>query len=76
MEYPTNIERYNVDYSLKNYTFENGDSTILNSIPLENYEHLRSPNTDIEVYDPISGETLILFFEKRSKSTTTQLQNR
>ena len=73
---PTNTERYGIDYCLKNYTFNNADSSILETIPLHEYEHLRSNDTDVEIFDPVSGQTLILFFEKRTKSATDKLQNR
>jgi hypothetical protein len=32
---PTNIQRYQDDYELKNYDFEDGDSSVLNSIDLD-----------------------------------------
>ena len=41
---PTNIERYQLDYELKDYTFVNGDSSILTLIKMEQYEHLRLKN--------------------------------
>ena len=46
---PTNIERYQDDYELKNYNFVEGDSSILNSIDLDEYESMRQMNHDVEV---------------------------
>lgn len=74
-ELPTNIERYGIDYKLKDYSFTSGDSTILESIPLEQYESMRSNESDVEIFDPISGQTLILFHEKKSKSSANQTLN-
>ena len=58
---PTNIERYQVDYELKDYTFVNGDSSILTLINLEQYEHLRLQNQDVEISDDSTEKIIILF---------------
>ncbi len=71
VEYPTNIERYGIDYELKDYSFQNGDSTILNTINLDHYDHLRNPNHYVEVLDPSTGLTIILYHEKRSRESFT-----
>lgn len=65
---PTNIERYGVDYELKNYTFTSEDSTILNQLDLKQFEEFRNPSENIEINDPSSGLTIILFFEKHSSN--------
>ncbi|MBL1279175.1 MAG: hypothetical protein COA33_002840 [Fluviicola sp.] len=62
---PSNIERYGVDYELKDYVFVNGDSSILNLLDIEYIEYLRSETQNIEVIDATSGVTIILFFEKK-----------
>jgi hypothetical protein len=58
---PTNIERYQLDYELKDYTFVNGDSSILTLINLEQYEHLRLQNQDVEISDDSTEKIIILF---------------
>ncbi len=70
---PTNVERYGVDYELKDYVFQNGDSTILNSINLDYLEQFRLQDSNLDVSDPNTGLIVTLFFERR-KSTPTTLQ--
>ena len=67
----SNIERYNIDYALKDYIFQNGDSTILNSLDLEYLEHYRLPDSDIDVTEPNTGLTVTLFYEKRKPTPST-----
>ena len=61
----SNIDRYGVEYILKNYSFPPGDSTILNQLDLEAAETHRSMTENIEHFDVVTGLTLILFFEKK-----------
>ncbi|MFT6981343.1 MAG: hypothetical protein ACJAUD_000106 [Crocinitomicaceae bacterium] len=61
---PNNIERYGVDYELKDYTFSEVESTLINEIDLNALEHLRSQDHDIEVTDPGSGLIVILYYKK------------
>lgn len=68
-EIPSNVERYNVDYTLKNYVFVNGDSTILEQIDLASIEHLRSATENVELLDNNTGEIIILFYSKRKPTT-------
>jgi hypothetical protein len=58
---PSNIERYQDDYELKNYTFVDGDSSILNSIQLDEYESLRQMDQNIEIDLTDLNQTLILY---------------
>lgn len=60
----SNIERYNVDYKIINYTCVNGDSTILNHINLDELESHRSTTEDVQVIDPNTGFEIILFHKK------------
>ncbi len=63
---PTNIERYKVDYELKDYNFINGDSTILMQLNLKEIESFRniSGNENIEIKDPNTGLIIILYPNK------------
>jgi hypothetical protein len=58
---PTNKERYKDDYELKNFIFIDGDSSILNSIDLTQYESFRQKNQDVEIELNSLQTTLILF---------------
>lgn len=62
----SNISRYDVDYALKDYIFVNGDSTILESIDLSLIENQRLNNEDVEVIDPTTGLTIILFHKPKN----------
>mmetsp|Transcript_36869 Transcript_36869/g.48436 ORF Transcript_36869/g.48436 Transcript_36869/m.48436 type:complete len:110 (-) Transcript_36869:1375-1704(-) len=66
---PTHVERYGVDYTLKDYTFT-GDSTILESIDLDYLEQFRLATQDIEVVDTNTGLTVVLFYRKHTGKTT------
>lgn len=67
----SNIERYNIDYTLKDYTFSNSDSTILNQIDLTHLENFRSEDHNVEVEDPSTGLIVILFYQKKVNSNST-----
>jgi hypothetical protein len=58
---PTNIQRYQDDYELKNYDFEDGDSSVLNSIDLKQYESFRQLNENVEIVLDFIHTTLILY---------------
>jgi len=72
---PTNIQRYQDDYELKNYTFVDGDSSILNSIQLDEYESLRQMDQNIEIDIALNGipQKLIIYAIRnvRKKNTLT-----
>lgn len=72
---PTNTERYNSDYLLKDYAFVNGDSTILEQIDLAAIEHLRSDSENIEVLDANTGLVVILFHQKSPSSISDTDKN-
>jgi len=67
---PNNVERYGTDYELKDYTFSEADSTLINEIDLNALEHLRAQDHDIEVTDPGSGLIVILYYKKRERNAT------
>ena len=64
----SHIDRYKEDYELKDYSFENGDSTILNHLDLDNLEPLRPSSGVIEVIDPNTGLEIILYSRKHQLS--------
>lgn len=55
-----NSARYGLDYHLKNYSFTNGDSTVLNQLNLNTYESLRNDTVDVEVQDAATGLIIVL----------------
>lgn len=71
----SNVERYGVDYALKNYVFQDGDSTVLEQINLDALEHHRNPSQDIEVLDQTTGLIVILYHRKRAKKAKETNQN-
>lgn len=73
IDQPNNIERYGIDYELKDYVFNSSDSSILHSIDLNALEQFRNSDSDIEVTDPSTGLTVILFWEKRKKTRVDEL---
>jgi hypothetical protein len=73
IEYPTNIERYNVDYKLVDTTVLNGNWQLVNQINLENLEQFRSTSIDVIVSDPNSGFEIILFNEKKITNSPSEL---
>lgn len=60
----SNIARYRIDYQLKEYSFQNGDSTILRQLDLASYEALRQEFNDVEVQDEVTGLIIILYNRK------------
>ena len=59
-----NIARYRVDYQLKEYSFTEGDSTILNQLNLASFESLRHDVNDVEIQDEATGLIIILYSRK------------
>lgn len=68
----SNIERYQLDYELKDFVFVDGDSTILNAINLDAIEQVRLQGDDIEVFDYENDVTIILY----SKDALLQLEKK
>ena len=68
VEAPNNVERYGIDYELKDYTFINGDSTILSQLNLEALEEFRSEDESVEAIDSNTGLIVILYQEKRNNT--------
>ncbi len=65
-EIPSATERYNIDYCLKDYHFEDGDSTILYQLDLVYLDGLRMEDSNVEAVDPNTGLTVILFNRKKN----------
>ncbi len=62
---PSNTDRYGVDYELKDYTFVDGDSSVLELLDLDAIDHLRAEDHAVEVPDANLGVIVVLFHEKR-----------
>lgn len=56
---------YKVDYELKNYTFINGDSTLLNAINFDEIEAYRTELTDVEINYPSINEVIIIYSDRK-----------
>lgn len=61
----SNVDRYGIDYELINYTFINGDSTILSGLSLENLEYSRHDSEDVIAYDKVVHVNVLLYSRKR-----------
>lgn len=72
---PDARDRYGLDYELKDFNFQNGDSTILYQLDLEGLETFRNPSMDMEVIDPNTGLVVILFHELRKPKRSTTLNS-
>lgn len=74
---PTNVERYGVDYELKNVTTP--DPGILVQLNLNQYESLRQQTSDVEVNDPQNNVTIVLYALEKTrlkKSTRPEYINK
>jgi hypothetical protein len=72
---PDAKDRYGIDYELKDYSFQHGDSTILFQLDLDGLESFRNPNMDVEVIDPNTGLVVILFHELRKPNRSTTINS-
>ena len=54
-----NVQRYKIDYEIKNAT--SVDSTLVLSLNLDQYEHLRTENTDVEIVSVKPSAVIILY---------------
>ena len=69
---PSIYSLYAVEFELKNYVFINEDSTILNSINLEDYSSLRDGALDLEFYHAGIDQTLVLYSFQRMEANYTR----
>ncbi|OFZ53061.1 MAG: hypothetical protein A3D92_23460 [Bacteroidetes bacterium RIFCSPHIGHO2_02_FULL_44_7] len=60
----SNAQRYQVDYELVDYTFVNGDSTILDVLDLASMEYLRHDTMD-QVYRDVNNDVAVLLYSRR-----------
>ena len=56
---PTNVERYGVDYELKN--IRTPDPKVLAELDLDQYESLRQQTSDVEVNDAQNNVIIVLY---------------
>ena len=62
---PSKKSLYKTEFELKEYSFTNGDSTLLDAINFEMLSSLRQQSVDVEVYDQAIDQTIILYsFDK------------
>ncbi len=61
------IERYKIDYELVNYTFVDGDSSVLNLIDLEHFDVVRKENQDIEITDSVTGLKVLIYSKVKAR---------
>ena len=64
----TNIQRYGLDYELIDYTFVNGDSTILNELDITANFHARLLNDDLVLTDIAHNVKILLYSESRMRA--------
>jgi hypothetical protein len=56
---PDNYKRFGLDYTIKNVKIVSAEEAT--QISIDDYEHLRKDNEDVEVYDAKSKKTIVLF---------------
>ena len=66
---PSNIERYGIDYKIKDFSLTDQDSSLVEQIDLSSLEQYRSEFQDVEVIDNLTGLTIILFHERKGPGT-------
>ncbi|MDG1334034.1 MAG: hypothetical protein P8P74_16985 [Crocinitomicaceae bacterium] len=64
----TNIQRYHLDYELVDYTFVNGDSTILNELNITGAFHARRYREDLVLTDIEHNVKILLYSEIRMRT--------
>ena len=57
----SNQERYKIEFELKDYVFVNGDSTILNSINIDAYNHQRMQSSNVEIFNSDINQIIVLY---------------
>ena len=62
-----NFQRYNLDYELVDYTFVNGDSSILNELNIVGTFHARLLNEDLLLTDIEHNVKILLYSENRMR---------
>lgn len=60
----TYIDRYEIDYELLNYTFINGDSSILLLLNLESAEEFRKSTSNVIYHDTINNVDILLYMKE------------
>ena len=59
------ISIYKKTYELKNYVFTNGDSTILESLNIDDWANLREEFNDIEHYNTTLNKIIIVYSHRK-----------
>lgn len=68
------IDRYQIDYELKDYAFS-GDSSFLEQINIENFEHLRRETGQVEAYDADNDIVIILYSKAHARKVKANLRS-
>ena len=68
IQYEDNIQRYNLDYELVDYTFVNGDSSILNELNITGTFHARRYDQDLLLTDIEHNVKILLYSEVRMRN--------
>ena len=68
IQHEDNIDRYNLDYELVDYTFVNGDSSILNELNITGTFHARLLNEDLLLTDIEHNVKILLYSEVRMRA--------
>lgn len=66
-----NIQRYKLDYEIKNAT--SIDSTLVLSLDLDQYEHLRTESTDVEIVSVRPAATIILYSVEKTQQNKLKI---
>lgn len=61
----SNLQRYGLDYLLIDYTFVDGDSSIIELLDLDYLEQFRQNDVDVIHIDPISGQKVKLYAARK-----------
>ena len=66
------IDRYQIDYELKDYAFT-GDSSFLEQINIEILEHMRLETEQVKAYDPDNEVVIILYSKAHARKAKENL---
>ncbi|MBP7807721.1 MAG: hypothetical protein KA163_00375 [Bacteroidia bacterium] len=62
----TNTSRYQIDYEIKGWNGAIKDSDKINQLDLNFYDSKRLEKDDIELFDSVTGLTVIVYSEKKT----------
>jgi hypothetical protein len=68
---PNNIERYKLDFEIKNAV--SLDTSLVLTLNIDQYEHLRQETINVEVFDSASNVTLVIYSILTSQQNKREL---